>query len=79
MGIVFNQPQTITQLLQQKLNIPEYQRPYKWQAKHVNQLIDDIFNHCSGLMSYDEWGPEGVGYENILKHEAAMLKVLCNQ
>lgn len=45
MAIVFNQPQTIAQLLAQKLTIPEYQRPYKWQPKHVNQLIDDIFNH----------------------------------
>lgn len=45
MAIVFNQPQTIAQLLEQKLTIPEYQRPYKWQPKHVNQLIDDIFNH----------------------------------
>jgi uncharacterized protein with ParB-like and HNH nuclease domain len=26
------------------LNIPEYQRPYKWNIKNVNQLIDDIFN-----------------------------------
>lgn len=43
MAIVFNQPQTIAQLLEQKLTIPEYQRPYKWQPKHVNQLIDDIF------------------------------------
>ncbi|EGQ9815623.1 DUF262 domain-containing protein [Vibrio parahaemolyticus] len=45
MAIVFNQPQTIAELLEQKLTIPEYQRPYKWQPKHVNQLIDDIFNH----------------------------------
>jgi uncharacterized protein with ParB-like and HNH nuclease domain len=45
MAIVFNQPQAIAQLLEQKLTIPEYQRPYKWQPKHVNQLIDDIFNH----------------------------------
>ncbi|HIF5668517.1 TPA: DUF262 domain-containing protein [Vibrio parahaemolyticus] len=45
MAIVFNQPQTIAQLLEHKLTIPEYQRPYKWQPKHVNQLIDDIFNH----------------------------------
>ncbi|PMO64130.1 hypothetical protein BCT04_14560 [Vibrio breoganii] len=45
MAIVFNQPQTIAQLLEQKLTIPEYQRPYKWQVKHVNQLVDDIFNH----------------------------------
>lgn len=45
MAIIFNQPQTIAQLLAQKLTIPDYQRPYKWQPKHVNQLIDDILNH----------------------------------
>lgn len=45
MAIIFNQPQTIAQLLEQKLTIPKYQRPYKWQPKHVNQLIEDIFNH----------------------------------
>ncbi|ARR49355.1 DUF262 domain-containing protein [Photobacterium damselae subsp. damselae] len=45
MAIVFNQPQTIAQLLAKSLAIPEYQRPYKWQPKHVNQLIDDIVNH----------------------------------
>jgi hypothetical protein len=45
MAIVFNQPQTISQLLKQKLAIPNYQRAYKWQSKHVNQLIDDIFTH----------------------------------
>ena len=25
------------------LSIPDYQRPYKWTPKTVNQLIDDIF------------------------------------
>ncbi len=45
MAIVFHQPQTISQLLQQKLAIPEYQRAYKWQAKHVHQLLDDILHH----------------------------------
>lgn len=45
MAIVFNQPQTIVQLLEKTLTIPEYQRPYKWQPKHVNQLIDDIIHH----------------------------------
>lgn len=24
------------------LHIPEYQRPYKWSVKNVNQLLDDI-------------------------------------
>lgn len=27
------------------LTIPEYQRPYKWSLKNVNQLIDDIVLH----------------------------------
>ena len=45
MAIVFNQPQTISQLLKQKLAIPKYQRAYKWQPKHVHQLVDDIFTH----------------------------------
>ncbi|MDO6620142.1 DUF262 domain-containing protein [Shewanella sp. 6_MG-2023] len=45
MAIVFHQPQTISALLKQNLTIPEYQRPYKWHPKHVNQLMDDIVNH----------------------------------
>ena len=27
---------------QTNIKIPDYQRPYKWQPTHVNQLIDDI-------------------------------------
>lgn len=33
---------TIKELLSKNLSIPEYQRPYKWTLKNVNQLIDDI-------------------------------------
>ena len=37
---------TIETLLKiQKLQIPNYQRPYKWTQKNVNQLIDDILFH----------------------------------
>lgn len=37
---------SVGELLQKsKLTIPIYQRPYKWTAKNVNQLIDDIFLH----------------------------------
>ena len=25
------------------LSIPDYQRPYKWSPKNVNQLLDDVF------------------------------------
>jgi uncharacterized protein with ParB-like and HNH nuclease domain len=32
-------------IFSKKLIIPEYQRPYKWTIKNVNQLIDDILLH----------------------------------
>lgn len=27
------------------LAIPNYQRPYKWTSKHVNQLLEDVYTH----------------------------------
>ncbi|HDZ9534047.1 DUF262 domain-containing protein [Vibrio cholerae] len=47
MGDVSYQVQTVGALLEQRLAIPSYQRPYKWQPKHVNQLIDDVLTHRS--------------------------------
>jgi len=32
-------------LKEEKLCIPDYQRPYKWSLKHVNQLLDDLLFH----------------------------------
>lgn len=29
-----------------KLRIPDYQRPYKWKVKNVNQFINDLINHA---------------------------------
>lgn len=45
MAITSKQVLTVKNMLQQPLVIPSYQRPYKWAAKHVNQLFDDIINH----------------------------------
>lgn len=37
---------TVRELLKDDfLRIPNYQRPYKWTEKNVNQLIDDILTH----------------------------------
>lgn len=37
----------VKELLQtENIVIPSYQRPYKWTAKNVNQLIDDLIFHC---------------------------------
>jgi hypothetical protein len=32
-------------LFNNDIQIPDYQRPYKWQTKNVNQLLDDILAH----------------------------------
>ena len=32
----------VKNILEMPLSIPDYQRPYKWQSQHVNQLLDDI-------------------------------------
>ena len=38
---------TIAQILALAPGIPEYQRPYKWEPRHVGQLIDDIWEFRS--------------------------------
>lgn len=35
----------VNKLLEEKLIIPVYQRPYKWTKKNVNQLLEDIFEY----------------------------------
>ncbi len=35
----------IDDVFQLKLRIPDYQRPYKWTVKNVQQLIDDLLTH----------------------------------
>ncbi|WP_421506012.1 DUF262 domain-containing protein [Erwinia rhapontici] len=38
---------SVKELLNQSLTIPGYQRPYKWHAAQVNQLLDDVMHHRS--------------------------------
>lgn len=42
------------------LAIPVYQHPYKWNTKHVNQLIEDIILHKN---------KEAYRYGNIVFHK----------
>jgi hypothetical protein len=45
MAIISKQVGSVADVLNQALVISNYQRPYKWRAKHVNQLLDDIISH----------------------------------
>ncbi|CAN0625219.1 DUF262 domain-containing protein [Burkholderia multivorans] len=45
MSIVSKGVASVGELLAMPVEIPGYQRPYKWQADHVLQLIDDVMRH----------------------------------
>lgn len=36
---------TVNKIFDLQLTIPDYQRPYKWQTKHIKQLVDDIYSY----------------------------------
>ena len=38
------------------LIVPPYQRPYKWKAKNVTLLLDDIFEHVIAKEKNTELG-----------------------
>lgn len=43
----------VTDCIQKKIEIPEYQRPYRWSTKNVEQLLRDIQNSLSnGKLTY---------------------------
>lgn len=52
MAILDKKPYTVRESLQLPLIIPDYQRPYKWQAQHVNQLLDDLFEQQQREQKY---------------------------
>ena len=60
---------TVGQILQEKINIPDYQRIYCWQDKNVFQLLDDIWSleksqiyHLGSIILQDDI----INNENVL-------------
>lgn len=45
MAIINKDVIAVKGIMEMALEIPDYQRPYKWQAEHVNQLFDDVMHH----------------------------------
>lgn len=42
----------IEDLLNKELTLPNYQRPYKWETYHVQQLLNDLLNHFEQNQTY---------------------------
>ena len=38
---------SVNELLNMKLDIPDYQRPYKWDVQNIDDLLSDITNAIS--------------------------------
>lgn len=81
MGSVSSRVKKVGDLLKQRLVIPSYQRPYKWQQKHVNQLIDDVLAHQSKacyrlgtvVLHWDELNPACTDGLNIVDGQQRLL------
>ena len=43
---------SVNQLLQMQLNIPPYQRPYKWSIRNMEELLSDISNAITDSKKY---------------------------
>ena len=67
-------------ILSSSLSIPEYQRPYKWAASHVNQLLDDVIKHkhkksyrLGTVVLHKDVDNTDVGYLNIVDGQQRLL------
>ena len=43
---------SVNELLNMKLDIPNYQRPYKWDIQNIDDLLSDITNAISDADRY---------------------------
>ena len=46
---------SVNKLLQMQLNIPPYQRPYKWSIRNMEELLSDISNAITDSKKYSEF------------------------
>ena len=70
MQITFDR-KTVNTCLQQKFKLPTYQRDYKWEPKHLQELLTDIQE--AFLAS---WKPEH-GRKDVLGYDQYFLGVGC--
>lgn len=58
---------SITELLEMNLKIPDYQRPYKWDVKNINDLLIDITNALADAKKYGDDFKYRIG--TVILHE----------
>jgi uncharacterized protein with ParB-like and HNH nuclease domain len=58
----------VIEVLDQNLNIPYYQRPYRWKEKNVNQLLEDIYSSWKNVKSAYRIG-------SVILHQKSKMSV----
>lgn len=55
---IMTEIKSIDELLDMNLDIPNYQRPYKWSIQNIQDLLNDITNAITDSEKYDSVFPE---------------------
>ncbi len=70
---------SVNELLAMELNIPEYQRPYKWSVHNIQELLDDISNAISDSKRYQHQFKYRIGTIILHENEDGVLNIVDGQ
>ena len=70
---------SINELLKMDLDIPDYQRPYKWSIQNIEDLLNDITNAISDSERYRAGFKYRIGTIIVHKNENNMYDVVDGQ
>ena len=70
---------SINKLLGMKLNIPDYQRPYKWTIKNIDDLLNDIKDAIDDSKRYREGFKYRIGTIIVHKNDNGVFDVVDGQ
>ena len=70
---------SINQLLALDLNVPDYQRPYKWDVQNINELLSDIENAINDRSLYGDAFKYRIGTIILHKRDNDVLDIVDGQ
>ena len=70
---------SIDELLEMKLDVPDYQRPYKWGIRNIDDLLSDITNAISDAERYRDGFKYRIGTIIIRKLKELLILLMDNR
>ena len=70
---------SINELLQMEIDIPDYQRPYKWMIKNIEELLDDISTAIDDAGKYRTPFKYRIGTIILHKNDHGVLDIVDGQ